>query len=65
MLDLSTNLLQGFDALGFATGFMQIASDSPARNAAIALARMAQSEACKTQLRELDGLKIMYQKIRP
>lgn len=47
------------------TGFMKVASAVPARNAAIALARLAQDEACKAQLRELDGLRIMYQKIRP
>ncbi|KAK9835522.1 hypothetical protein WJX74_002247 [Apatococcus lobatus] len=46
-------------------GFMKIAGNVPARNAAIALARLAQDEACKVQLRELDGLRIMYQKIKP
>ena len=46
-------------------GVMQGAAAVPARNAAIALARLAQDDACKTELRELDGLRIMYQKIRP
>ena len=52
-------------SLQFAAGFMQTASDTPARNAAIALARLARDEACKAQLRELDALRIMYQKIKP